>query len=513
MRRLGLLILTAAGLAAQALDPAALLHPATGSWPTYNGDYTGQRFSPLKQINAANVASLKPAWIFQTHITAPFKGTPLEVGGILYFTLPDHVWAADARTGRQIWHYSRPSEGDHIGSRGVAMYKQWLYFGTPDAHLICLDARTGKPVWDVAIADVKFGYYVSMAPLVVGDRLIVGLSGDSADVPMFLESLDPLTGKVQWRWDSVPKPGEPGSETWPNKDAMEHGGGATWMTGTYDPELNLLYWGTGNPHPVLAGVSRAGANLYTCSIVAIRADTGKLAWYFQASPHDTQDRDANETPVIFDAEFEGRPRKLLAQASRNGNYFLLDRATGEHLLTASFGAGNWQTGVDRRGQPIPNPDEDPKTPGTYFEGSGTNWQSPSYNPQTHLFYVQAHHMYKVSYLTLNDAGKVEGHQGGTDTTLWSENFLLALDYETGEIRWRVEQGRGGAYPGVLTTAGGVLFTCDLTDNLEALDATTGKALWHVPAGAAMNSSPMTYQIDGRQYLVTAVDGVLVAWAL
>ncbi len=359
VKLLALFLLSFFSAVAQALDPAALLKPPRDTWPTYNGDYSGRRFSTLSQINQSNVASLAMAWAFQTH-SDTLKSTPLEVNGVLYFTTPDNVWAVDARTGHRIWHYTRPSQGDHVGHRGVAMWKDRLYFGTPDAHLICLNARDGKPIWDIQIADVRFGYYVAIAPLVVKDELILGTSGDSADVPHFIEALDPITGKILWRWNTLPDPGAPGSETWPDKESLLHGGGPAWLTGTYDPDLNLIYWGTGNPHPVLAGVARAGSNLYTCSIVALNADTGKLAWYYQPSPHDTHDWDAVETPVLFDAEFGGKPRKLLAQASRNGYFFLLDRATGEHLLTAPFVPLDWASGLDSKGQPISNPAKEPQ---------------------------------------------------------------------------------------------------------------------------------------------------------
>ena len=237
----------------QELDPAALLKPATDTWSTYNGDYSGRRYSTLDQINSGNVNALTVAWAYRTpgHV---LKSTPLEVNGILYFSSPDHVWAVDAKYGREIWHFHRTSEGDHIGNRGVGMYKNWLYVETPDAHLISLNARDGTLRWDVELADGKLGYFATMAPLVVRDHVIVGVSGDVTDVPGFLASVDPETGKIQWRWNTVPDPGQPGSETWPkDSDAILHGGGMTWMTGTYDPALNLLYWGIGNPNPVLAG--------------------------------------------------------------------------------------------------------------------------------------------------------------------------------------------------------------------------------------------------------------------
>lgn len=267
-------------MAGDGLDPAALVHPAEGSWPTYNGDYSGRRYSSLAQINQTNVRGLTLAWAAQMQ-SGTIKATPLEVDGILYLTTPDNVWALDARTGRTVWHYRRESQGNHIGQRGVGMYGDWLYFETPDCHLISLRAKDGKVRWDIQFADAKLGYFSTMAPLVIAghgrDHVLIGVSGDSTDVPGFLESRDPETGKLQWRWTTEPKPGEPGSETWPaGTDAMSHGGGMTWMTGTYDPELNLTYWGTGNPNPVMNGEGRKGDNLYTCSIVALDADTGKL---------------------------------------------------------------------------------------------------------------------------------------------------------------------------------------------------------------------------------------------
>jgi acido-empty-quinoprotein group A len=507
------LALRASFVAAQGLEPAALLRPPADTWPTYNGDYSGARFSTLDQINAGNIHSLTLAWIFQTPGTT-IKSTPLEVNGILYFSVPDNVWAVDARFGRMIWHYERMSEGDHIGHRGLAMYKNWLYFTTPDAHLVCLDAKDGSVRWLVELADPKLEYFSTMAPLVVHDHVIVGVSGDVTDVPGFLESIDPETGKIQWRWNTQPDPGQPGSETWPkDSDAILHGGGMTWMTGTYDAELNLLYWGTGNPNPVLAGEGRAGDNLYTCSIVALNPDTGKLAWYFQPSPHDVHDWDAVETPVLFDAEFKGRRRKLLGQASRNGFFFVLDRTNGEHLVTAPFIDQTWASGVDSRGRPIAKPEAAPSPDGALVEpGSdgSTNWMAPSFDPQTGLFYVNCRRLFSVFYNTV--AGKAEGW-GGRDRNLWANTTLRALDYRTGKVSWNHELGDGESLAGILTTAGHLLFSADNSGNLLALDPTTGKTLWHLNAGGRMQASPMTYELDGRQYLIMAVQNILYAFAL
>lgn len=483
-------------------------------WPTYNGDYSGRRHSGLTQINQNNIGRLTLAWILQTQSSAPIKSTPLEVNGILYFTTPDNVWAADARTGRIIWHYYRESTGNHIGNRGVGMYKDWLYFETPDCHLICLNAKDGNVRWNIELADPKLGYFATMAPLVIRDHIIVGVSGDVTDLPGFLESLEPETGKVEWKWNTEPAPGEPGSEIWPQgTDAITHGGGMTWMTGTYDAALNQLYWGIGNPNPVMNGNVRKGDNLYTCSIVSLNPDTGKLNWYFQTSPHDTHDWDAVETPVIFDDEYDGARQKLLAQASRNGYFFVLDRTTGRHLLTAPFVATNWAKGIDARGEPIPNAAKEPQPDGALVSpGSdgAANWPAPSFDPETKLFYVSARRQWSIFYMTAE--GKPEGY-AGRDQNLWTNSVIEAIDYRTGGIRWKHEIGDGESLAGILTTAGGLLFTADNASNLLALDPSSGKTLWHVNVGARVQAAPTTYELDGRQYLLTPVGSAILAWGV
>lgn len=333
-------------LCAQGVDEKLLLNPSPASWPSYHGDYSGKRHSKLTQITPQNVGELSLAWAFQTNQTAAIKSTPLLVDGIIYFTVPDNVWAVDARSGQQIWRYTYPAnKGFHIGQRGVSMYKDWLFFMTPDAHLVSLNAKDGTVRWNVIVADSAKGYWTTLAPLVIGNHVLVGVSGDFDNLRGFLKSIDPETGKTQWEWYSTPPPGTPDSTT----------GGMTWMTGTYDPALNLVYWGTGNPTPVLTGSTRPGDNPYTCSIVALNPDTGKLVWAFQPSPHDTHDWDAVETPVLVDGNFKGQPRKMLMQTSRNGYFFVLDRTTGENLLTVPYGPVNWALGVDKQGKPIPNP--------------------------------------------------------------------------------------------------------------------------------------------------------------
>jgi acido-empty-quinoprotein group A len=522
--RLVSLLALAAAAHAQLLNPAKLLQPPTDTWPTYNGDYSGRRYSTLKQIDASNLGSLAMQWMFRMNIglmrggmaPAAIKSTPLLVNGILYFTLPDHVWAVNARTGEELWHYSWVDHGGHLlGNRGVGMYGNWLYFLAPDGWFICLDAKDGKERWKIEVADSRMQYFTTMATLVVGNHVIVGVGGDAMDVPGYLEARDPETGALQWRWNTEPRPGDPGAETWPDKASMEHGGGMTWLPGTYDPELNLLYWGTGNPNPVYAGQGRKGSNLWTCSIVALNPDTGKLAWYFQASPHDTHDWDDVETPVLFDGEFQGRERKMLAQAARNGYFFVLDRATGKELVSTPFAGANWSKGVDQVGQPIPNEAKEPKPDGVLLNtpgGGGTNWFPPSFDPETGLFYVNAVEGYSLAYLTDTDAHP-EGY-GGNGRTLLSQSVLKALDYKTGRPRWHHDfPGKGTAGSGMLTTAGKLLFSGDPSGNLIAWDPANGKILWHFHLPAPVSNGPMTFELDGCQYLVVGAGDTLYSFAL
>jgi acido-empty-quinoprotein group A len=549
MNRLLLLsafILTQLALLAQGLDPALLTRPATDAWPTHNGDYSGRRFSTLNQINQSNVKHMQLAWVYRAvagHTAgsiiggegsdAPeggvaaaatgagsmtIKSTPLMVNGVLYFTMPDNVWAVDARSGRQLWHYFWKTRGGiHVGNRGVGMYGNWLYFETPDDYLVSLDARTGKERWHVEIADVKQEYFSTPAPIIIGNHIMVGTGGDSLDVPGFLEARDPETGTLQWKWWSEPlKKGDPGSETWPDDYAMRHGGGMTWLPGTYDPELHLYYIGTGNPNPVETGRSRKGDNLWTCSIVALNVDTGELVWYFQSSPHDTHDWDAAQTPVLIDGQFNGQPRKMLAQANRNGYFFLLDRTNGKNLATAPMiETMNWSMGIDAKGQPIPNPAKEATTDGVLVSpnsGGATNWPSPSFDPETGLFYVGTSETFSVFYLTDTDPhpegyGAVQrgaGSYGGT---------LRAIDYKTGRTVWQHHYPGGVGSAGILTTAGKLLFTGDSTQHLIAYDPANGKILWHAGLGANVNNGPETYLLDDRQYLVVGAGDSLYAFTV
>lgn len=517
---LSALVWISAAVMGQELDPAKLLQPPTDTWPTYNGDYSGRRYSTLNKITSRNVPAMTLSWIYrisaQQAPNASIKATPLLINGVLYFTLPDHVWAVDARTGRQLWHYEWQSKGGiHIGNRGVGVYENWLYFETPDCNLVSLNMKDGKERWHKTICDLDQQYYGSVAPIVIKNHVIVGVSGDDLDIPGYLESRDPETGDLQWHFDTYPHAGQPGAESWPNAEAASHGGGMTWIPSTYDPDLNLVYFGTGNPQPVLAGKGRAGDNLYTESIVALNADTGKLAWYYQPSPHDTHDWDAVQTPVLFDGEYQGRKRKLIAQASRNGYFFLLDRTSGEHLLTAPFSKTNWSSGLNAKGQPMRDLAKDPQPDGTLVSPSSngsTNWPPPSFDPQHGLFFVPTSRSWSVFYLTDLEA-KPEGW-GGLDRQLWAESGITAIDYRTGKVRWsHVWEGSGGGLTGLLSTAGNVLFAGDGSQHFLALDPATGKPLWHANIASNVSNGPMTYELDGVQYVVVGAGDTLWGFAM
>ena len=513
----------AAALRAQPLDPAKLLKAPTDSWPTFNGDYSGRRMSPLTAINSANVTSMTLSWIYRINMGLgvsvggnSIKATPLMVNGILYFAVPDHAWAVDAKNGRELWHFRWETKGGiHIGNRGFGMYGDWLYLETADNYLVCLNAKDGKERWHVEIADVKQEYFSTPAPIVIRNHVIVGVGGDSLDVPGYLESRDPETGALQWRWNTTPRKGEPGAETWPNKDSMEHGGGMTWMPGTYDPELNLYYLGTGNPNPVMAGQGRDGANLWTCSIVAVNPDTGKLAWYFQTSPHDTHDWDANQTPVLVDGVVDGKPRKLLAHAARNGYFFLLDRTNGKNIVSKPFIDINWSEGLNDRGEPKASFAKEPKPDGALVmpgANGATNWMSPAFNTKTGLLYVTTQQSYSIFYLTDTDK-KPEGW-GGREQVVLARNYLKAIDYKTGQVKWTHEYaGKGPGQAGVLTTAGNLVFAGDPVGNFVAFDAANGKQLWHARLTAAVSNGPISYEMEGRQYIIVGAGDQLFAFTM
>lgn len=523
LRRL-VVVVACAGVAAGVARPAAqdgglaqaaILRPASDSWPTFNGDYSGRRFSPLAKVTTSNVKALSLAWLYALPAGggAPVKSTPLLIDGVLYFSTPDHAYAVDARTGRSLWHYAWPSQGgNHLGNRGLGALGTTLYMETPDCHLVAIDMRTGAKKWDRVICEMNRFYYASAAPVIVRNQVIVGVSGDDMDNPGYLQAHDPDSGELKWRWYAVPQnAGDPGADTWPNIETAKHGGGMTWQPVTYDPDLNLIFVTTGNPQPVIAHANRAGSNLFTGSIVALQADSGRMAWYFQSSPHDTHDWDSTQTAVVFDAPVDGRPRKLIAQAARNGHFFLLDRTTGQAILSTEFVKTNWSTGYDAKGQPVPDPAKMPQIDGTLVtpnQGGATNWQSPAFNPITGLFYVAAARAFSVYYLY--DPSDNPAGWGGTDRGGWSQQMLLALDYRTGKPRW-THAWKSGGQSGILTTAGNLVFTSG-SGGLEALDATTGEPLWHSRIGTITNA-PITYELDGLQYVVAASGGTVFTFVL
>jgi alcohol dehydrogenase (cytochrome c) len=515
----GIVALAAAGPSGQtALKTGVLGQPPTDSWPTYNGDYTGQRFSTLDKITASNVQNLSLAWMYRIANAGPgaattIKGTPLQVNGVVYLTIPDHVWAIDARTGRELWHFAWQSKGGiHIGNRGVAISGDWLYFETPDCHLVSLNVKDGSERWRKQICDLDQFYYGSVAPIIVKNQVIAGVSGDDLDIPGYVQAHDLETGEMKWRWYVVPqKKGDPGSESWPNEEAMQHGGGMTWQPVTYDPQLNLIYVTTGNPQPVIAHKNRAGDNLYTGAIVALDGDSGKMAWYFQSSPHDTHDWDSTQTAVLFDAQVNGQPRKLVAQAARNGHFFVLDRTNGKALISSEYVKTNWAKGYDAKGQPIPDPAKMPQLDGalvTPNQGGATNWPPPSLSPATGLFYVSAARAFSIYYIY--DPDENPQGWGGTDRGGYVESMIQAIDYKTGKVRW-THKWDANARSGLLSTAGNLLFAGGASSDLVALNATTGDALWQARLNASVSNGPITYELDGLQYVIAGAGDTL--WAM
>lgn len=497
---------------------AMILHPTPDSWPVYNGDYTGRRFSALTKINDKNVKNLSLAWTAAVSAGgggggfggASVKGTPLLVNGTLFFTAPDNAWAMDARTGRELWHYvwTRNRGGIHIGNRGAAIYHDTLYFVTPDCNLVALEAETGKEKWFKSYCSTEEMYYGSVAPTVVKDKLIVGVSGDDLDMPAFLDARNLDNGDLIWRWYVTPqKEGDPGLNTWPNLDMAKHGGGMTWQPITYDPDLNLIYVSTGNPQPVIAYKDRPGANLFTASLVALDPDTGEMKWYFQTSPHDTHDEDSTQAPVLF----ESGGNRYVAQALRSGGFFVLDRTNGKAVVSSSIikDVKNFK-GFEANGEPIPNPASYPSPNGAIATNSATNWYPPSYSPLTGLFYVNASRSLGIYYVyDLSDSPMGWGGGGGGGG-LSDDAVLEAMDVKTGKIKWAVPR-YGGGTSGLLSTAGNLVFGSG-SGGLAAYNATTGDVLWASRIGNVTNG-PITYLLDGRQYVLTAADGRMWAFVM
>jgi alcohol dehydrogenase (cytochrome c) len=534
------------------LDPTEILKPLESQWPTYSGDYSGKRYSSLTNINPATLKNLGLAWVtrfstgcgptgannvgggagfgggrFGGEVAASvivggfgkgdlntcggvrLGGGILMVDGVVYMSSPDNAWAVDARDGTILWHYYwKTRGGTHTGNRGMGMWHNNLYVEVHDNYLICLDARTGKEKWKKEISSFDQQYFSSVAPMVIGDHVLAGTANDM-DAPGFLQSFDPETGERQWIFYTVPMTADdPAVKTWASLDAARHGGGQPWIPGAYDPETHLYMFGTGNPTPAYTTGRGEGDNLYTCSLVAVNVDTGKMAWYYQTSPHDTHDWDSTQTPVLADMPFNGRMRKIVMTGERNGYFFVLDRVTGEHLVTGKFGLyNNWAKGLDEKGRPVRNPGKDATIPGSLVNGDVTNYPPPSFSPQTGLFYVPERNSLRLSYLIDPDprgSMGLGGTMGGGGVNYGS--FIDAIDYRTGEVVWRHEN-EGSA--GLLTTASGLLFSGD-GQNLVAYEAKTGKPLWHSKIGATGNA-PETYMLDGKQYLLATGGDQLYAF--
>jgi alcohol dehydrogenase (cytochrome c) len=499
--------------------------PVGENWTSYNGDYTGRRYSSLRQINLATVPRLRTAWVFHPGNSQNLEVTPVVVNGVMFVTAANDVFALDASTGRAVWHYQRSVSSGLLDdaaahkNRGVAVWGNFVYVETDDAHLLCLDARSGTLRWDVEYADKVKHYGATSAPLILKDTVVVGTSGGDSGVRGFIGGYDPVSGKQKWRFWTIPAPGEFGSSSWPG-DSYLHGGGTTWMPGTYDPELNTLYWTTSNAAPDFVGDSRPGDDLYTASLLALDPESGKLKWYFQFTPHDLYDYDATETPVLADANENGTLRHLLLQADRNGFFYVLDRTTGKLLRASPFVEKlNWASGIDASGRPILS-GRIPTEKGTYIcpgiDGA-TNWFSPSYNPETGLFYVIALESCNQFFAAPRDFVPGETYYN-TGTKLPRDDrpqkILLALSAKDGKTVWRYPQvGNGNSWGGTLTTAGGLVFFGDDSESVEAVDALNGRVLWHFNTGQEFRASPMTYAVDGLQYVAIAADSDIFCFAL
>jgi alcohol dehydrogenase (cytochrome c) len=510
------------------------------NWLTYSGTYASQRHSLLRQIDPSNVANLELKWILPNQVFGAWQSTPLVVDGIMYLTQrPNDVLAVDAKTGRVFWLYRYTVSPEArvccgANNRGVAILGDTLFLATLDAHLVAIDARSGRPLWDVAVGNPSLGYSMTMAPLVVKDKVLVGLGGGEYGIRGFIAAFDAQTGAEVWRFHTIPGPGEPGHETW-TADAWKTGGGSIWLTPSYDPELNLTYWGVGNPGPDWNSDQRPGDNLYTDSVVALDADTGALRWHFQFTPNDTYDYDSVQIPVLVDMPWRGTPRKLMLWANRNGFFYVLDRETGRFLSGTPFVKVNWASGLDENGRPIetPQPPGQPTWPGNQ---GGTNWYSPSYSPRTGLFYVSTWENYAsifrkelAEYIPgRNFAGgghqvltPVPGAPGvrigraspiNTWTDAVGQGTVMAIDPETGEQRWRFEQF-DVTDSGILTTATDLLFTGGREGYFYALDARDGSLLWRASLGGQIVMGPITYAVDNRQYVSVISGNSLVTFGL
>jgi len=499
-----------------------------GNWLTYWGDYGGQHYSILNQITTANVRQLQAKWALQLPGDGIVESVPIVVNGVMYTTgPPGQVFALDAHTGHVLWKYERkqkavnPYEGNRV-NRGVAVLDNRVFFGTLDAALIALDARSGALLWETQVADTMQGYSVTAAPLALKNMVITGIAGGEYGIRGFVDAYDAATGKRLWRFNATPGPGEFGSDTWQG-DSWQRGGGATWLTGSYDPDLNLLYWGIGNPGPDLNGDVRKGDNLFSCSVVALDAGTGKRKWHYQFTPNDTHDWDSTEDMVLVDRMYRGKQRKLLLHADRNGIFYALDRTDGKFLFAAPYVHTTWVKEWDANGRPVTMPGWRSTPEGSVVFPAlvgGTNFQAPSYSAQTGWFYVAYHDgggQYSSGPAPFESGkqywgrGPTAGYEGLAG--LPETQGIMAIDPETGKTMWKHELAENSLSAGVLATTGGLLFAASHTGEFQALDARTGRTLWSFQAGADIPSSPMSYSVGGKQYVAVSSAGVLYSFAL
>lgn len=510
MKAIVLLLAAAAGLAAQVQFEDIVKGPGE-NWLTYMGDYGGQRHSPLSQITSANAANVVPKWTYHVPEANHLEATPLVYDGIMYMTDANQIHAIDARSGRRIWMYKDGAAKRQSVNRGAALLGNKVFFLTSDCHLVALDRRSGAVLWSKEYSSLeKEGHYSTMAPLALKDRVIVGVGGGDGGVRGVVIALSAETGDELWRFWTIPARGEPGSETWADFP-LQYGGGATWMNGTYDPELNIVYWAAGNPWPDQFGKPRRGDNLYTCSMLALDAATGKLKWFFQFTPHDTHDWDAQSIPVLVDLPWKGEKRKLLLHANRNGFFYVLDRATGEFLSATPFiDKLTWAKGVDAKGRPIEVPNMEPTPAGRLVCPSlrgASNWMSPAFNPQTGLLYVptlEQCDVFTVSETIPEPKKEIMGGGGEPENGRPGKFYMRALDPATGKRRWEYPMtGAAEMWAGAVSTAGGVIFFGDDDGQLVAVDAKSGQHLWHYSMGQNITASPITYMVDGRQYVTIA----------
>jgi alcohol dehydrogenase (cytochrome c) len=494
-------------------------------WPTYNGDTRGNRFTTLTQIDKTNVTRLAPKWVFTIPNSGRLEVTPVVVDGIMYVTVPNECYALDAGTGRQIWHYqqarTRGLLNDAGVNRGVGVGGERVFMETDHAHIIALNRFTGELVWDSPIADFHQNYFATSAPLPAGNLVITGVGGGEHGANGLVAAFDQETGKEVWRFSVVPKRGEPGSETWQGKD-IDHGGAPTWFTGSYDPQLDLVYWPTGNPSKEYNGDDRRGDNLYSDCILALDRKTGKLKWHYQFTPHDLWDWDSTETSVLIDADWQGQPRKLMLHADRNGFFYVFDRSDGKLLLAKQFLKNvTWASGIGVDGRPIKLPNQEPVAGGTKVcpsQDGATNWFSPSYNPATGLYYFQTFE--KCSVYQKSDGGEWEpgkSYLGGSQRTAPDPKpvrVLKALDIHTGAIVWELPQpGPAQSWGGTLATATGLVIFGEEGGALMAADAATGKPLWSFQTNHTWKASPMTYSFDGKQYIGVAAGSNILAFGI